>query len=368
MKSTGNGQTAINIPQVKPLDEIFQPIEKDLEDVKNTYQSILYNVAELNPWNITGMTTQSLINFLKKSSFSSVAVEMGKYLSGQHGKWLRPALTLLSANTFGCSINGLVEIATAMEIIHTATLLHDDVMDHAFTRRGMPTVAKQFGNSMSILMGDLLYTKAYTLLSDYGNIECQRHLSRATQEVCLGEITQNQGVQNYNFSEEWYLAVVEAKTASLMAACLKLGAVMVGAPEDSIKKIGEFGLAFGTAFQLQDDVLDLTASNSQIGKDVGNDMLNGKWTLPVINYIESRGDDCLAELRKEADVALKDRKVREIIGSIKENGSLDYAKGIAASYAEKAEDVLTQLDGNVVNDKFRDSLRELTRFVIHRDI
>ena len=368
MKSTSIGQAAITIPPAKSLAEIFQPIEVDLEQVRDTYLTILSNVAELNPWNVSGKTTQSLINFLKNSSFSPVAIEMGRYLSEQHGKWLRPALVLLSANTFGSPQNGLIEIATSMELIHTATLLHDDVIDQACTRRGMPTVAKQFGNSMSILMGDLLYTKAYTLLSDYGNIECQRQLSRATQEVCLGEITQNQGVQNIDYSEEWYLAVVEAKTASLMSACLKLGAVMAQASEASMEKIGEFGIAFGIAFQVQDDVLDLTASDSQLGKDVGNDILNGKWTLPIIHYVCTKGNSFLINIKDEVDPDIRSAKFKQLVASVKENGSLDYARQVAASYAARAESILDQLDGSVVNSQCRTSLRDLTHFIIQRDL
>ena len=344
----------------------MEPVVKDLVEVQAIYKSILNDVTTISPWKSKDPGTLSLFPYLQENQYPLVVEEMGKYLAGRHGKWIRPALVFIGSRAFGVPGKGVLEIATAMELIHTATLLHDDVIDKSDIRRGGPTLARKFGNSKSVLMGDLLYTKAHTLVAEYGSSDCQKELAYSMQKVCLGEITQDQEIPIEDCTEAWYLAVVEAKTAALMASCLVVGAMMSKAPNSIVEELRQFGLVFGIAFQIQDDILDLTGSEKDLGKDEGNDILNGKITLPIIHFVEKEGKEKFYSLLENGYGFLETKK--NVLEALKKSGSLDYAEKTALSFSEKAKSILMKLEGTTIDQRFLMALQDLTHFIICRNV
>src|SRR5512142_3022055 len=216
---------------------------------------------------------------------------IGQYLQTGGGKRLRPILVLLCGKMFGPATPGLIRIAAVMEMIHTATLVHDDVIDTAKTRRGRPSTNVIWGNHTSVLAGDWLYMQAFQVALRERNFRVLDILIALTQAMVEGELVQLERIGKIDVSEADYMELVDRKTAALFSACARLGSLAAGANDETETRLGEFAWNLGMAFQLVDDVLDFTSAESVLGKPVGNDLREGKVTLPLIYALQSASRD-----------------------------------------------------------------------------
>ncbi len=219
---------------------------------------------------------------LQVEAFDPAISPYADYALNGHGKHLRPALVALSANALGIVNDAHVTAAAIIEMVHLATLVHDDVMDEAEIRRGQLTLAANWGNDIAVLFGDCLFARALTLAAGFPTTEVCRSVATATNTVCSGEILQNQHRGDFQFTREKYFKVLEMKTAELFALSCDLSAFLSGATPEQRAALRQFGLAFGTAYQVYDDCVDLFGSESAAGKSLGTDLAKGKLTLPVL--------------------------------------------------------------------------------------
>lgn len=215
-------------------------------------------------------------------SEAALIPDLARHLVDSGGKRLRPLITLASARQFNCSGDGHIKLAAAVEFIHTATLLHDDVVDESMLRRGRPAANTLWGNKPSILVGDFLFSRAFQLMVEDGSLRVLEILSRASAVIAEGEVEQLTTANDLDTDEAAYLSVIRAKTAELFAAAAQIGAVVAERPADEETALRRFGMELGIAFQLIDDALDYSASQAALGKTVGDDFREGKITLPVI--------------------------------------------------------------------------------------
>src|SRR6266487_1520393 len=228
--------------------------------------------------------------------------EIGEYLRGGGGKRIRPALLLLSAKLFNYEGRGAVKLGAVMEIIHTATLVHDDIIDEAKTRRGRPAANTQWGNSKCVLAGDWLYMQAFKVAVQERNFRILDALIELTQQMVEGELLQMEKLGKLISLAE-HFDLIYRKTACLFSVCMRLGAILAGATPEQEEQVGRYGRDLGMAFQIVDDVLDLTASESVLGKPVASDLREGKVTMAVIHALEC----CSSEERSMIETVLKDR-------------------------------------------------------------
>ena len=262
--------------------------------------------------------------------------EIGEYLRNGGGKRIRPALLLLSAKLLDYQGQGAVRLGAVVEIIHTATLVHDDIIDEAKTRRGRPAANTQWGNSKCVLAGDWLYMQAFKLAVQERNFRILDTLIELTQKMVEGELLQMEKLGKLITAEE-HLDLIFRKTACLFSVCMRLGAILGGATAEQEAVLGKYGHDLGMAFQLVDDVLDLTASEDVLGKPVASDLREGKVTMAVIHALER----CSPEERGQIEKILRDRAFNgvthaDILGILQRYGSLDAATTLAAKYAESA--------------------------------
>jgi octaprenyl-diphosphate synthase len=279
----------------------------------------------------------------ERDTVSHVAAitEIGEYLRAGGGKRIRPALLLLSAKLFGYQGNGAVRLATVVEIIHTATLVHDDIIDEAQVRRGRPAANTKWGNSMCVLAGDWLYMQAFKIAVQERNYGIVDVLTELTQTMVEGELLQMEKLGK-PISIEEHLDLIYRKTACLFSVCMRVGAILGGATAQQEECLGQYGRDLGLAFQIVDDVLDLTASESVLGKPVASDLREGKATMSVIHALER----CTSLERRQIETILRDRAFNgvthaDILTILERYGSLDYASKEAARYAESARNALS---------------------------
>ncbi len=279
----------------------------------------------------------------ERDTVSHVAAitEIGEYLRAGGGKRIRPALLLLSAKLFGYQGNGAVRLATVVEIIHTATLVHDDIIDEAQVRRGRPAANTKWGNSMCVLAGDWLYMQAFKIAVQERNYGIVDVLTELTQTMVEGELLQMEKLGK-PISLEEHLDLIYRKTACLFSVCMRVGTILGGATAQQEECLGQYGRDLGLAFQIVDDVLDLTASESVLGKPVASDLREGKATMSVIHALER----CTAVERRQIETILRDRAFNgvthaDILTILERYGSLDYASKEAARYAESARNALS---------------------------
>ncbi|MBI3333453.1 MAG: polyprenyl synthetase family protein [Candidatus Omnitrophica bacterium] len=239
------------------LNEIYRPIQSQL----NATESLL--IREL-------------------SATNGLMGELTRHIARMPGKRIRPALALLGAGLMKRGNDNAVRLAAAVEMIHTATLLHDDVIDGASLRRGLSTLNAKWGDTLSVLSGDYIYSKAFCLLSELNNQKVLRLMSDTARTVCEGEVAQIQHQYDLNLSRSSYLAIIEAKTASLMGASAEAGALLAGATPKQAARLGVFGLNFGLAFQILDDTQDIVGDQEVLGKSLGTDLALGQLTLPLL--------------------------------------------------------------------------------------
>ncbi len=288
--------------------------------------------------------------------------QIAHYIISAGGKRIRPTLALLLANAHGYRGTHHHELAAIVEFIHTATLLHDDVVDESSLRRGRETANAMFGNAASVLVGDFLYSRAFQMMVAIGNMRVMQILADATNVIAEGEVLQLLNMHDPDVTEERYMQVIESKTAKLFEAAAELGALIAGAGEADIRSAAQYGRSLGTAFQLVDDVLDYSGNASEIGKNVGDDLREGKPTLPLI-YLIQHGTPTQRDLVRACIETGDEKHFDEILDAIKESGALDYTKQAAQRAAAQAETAISGL----VHTKFKDSLLQLCAFAVDRN-
>ena len=273
-----------------------------------------------------------------RDTVSSVRVisDIGEYLRAGGGKRIRPALLLLSSRLFGNGQRGAVQLGAVVEIIHTATLVHDDIIDEAQTRRGRAAANTQWGNSRCVLAGDWLYMQAFKIAVQQRNFRILDVLIDLTQMMVEGELLQMEKLGRLISLEE-HFDLIFRKTACLFSTCMRLGAILGGATPEQEEKLALYGRSTGMAFQIVDDVLDLTASEDILGKPVGSDLREGKVTMAVIHALER----CSPEEREKFQIVLDERAFRsvthrQVLDILNRYGSLDAALARASGFAEEA--------------------------------
>jgi len=267
---------------------------------------------------------------------------IGHYIVDAGGKRLRPLLALLAAKALDEADDQAVTFAAVVEFIHTATLLHDDVVDISTLRRGRPTANAHFGNASSVLVGDFIYTRAFQLMVQLANMELLNHMADTTNVIAEGEVLQLVRAGNPSITEAQYLEVIERKTAALFAAACKGPAILRGHPVEVQEAMENYGRHLGIAFQMIDDVLDYTGDPETTGKQVGDDLNEGKPTLPLI-YTMSAGSDDDSTLIKSALSNKSSEQLDEVIAAVKRSGGIDYTQDQAQMHRQYALSSLNHL-------------------------
>ena len=300
---------------------------------------------------------------LKKLHSEVVLVnQLGHYIVSSGGKRLRPALVVLSAGA--CNYQGDQHhmVAAIIEFIHTATLLHDDVVDSSELRRGKETANAMFGNEASVLVGDFLYSRAFQMMVEVGQMKVMEILSEATNVIAEGEVLQLLNCNDPDTTEARYMEVIHSKTAKLFEAASQLGAVLAGLPEEVERNMAAYGMHLGTAFQLIDDVLDYSASSEEMGKNVGDDLAEGKPTLPLIYAMQKGNEQQAAIVRKAIEEGGHDL-IEPVLEVIEATGAIAYTEAVARSEAKKAMEYLE----SVADSPYKNALMVLADFSVNRN-
>jgi octaprenyl-diphosphate synthase len=292
-----------------------------------------------------------------------VITEIGEYLREGGGKRIRPALLLLASKLFGYTGHSAVRLGAVVEIIHTATLVHDDIIDEAQTRRGRPAANTRWGNSKCVLAGDWLYMQAFKIALEERNFRVLDLLIGLTQQMVEGELLQMEKLGK-SIIEAEHLNLIFRKTACLFSVSMRLGALVGGATEEQEQALGDYGRNLGMAFQIIDDVLDLTASEEVLGKPVASDLREGKATMAVIHTLER----CTLEERMIIETILQERvfdKIQpaNVVAILNRYGSIDYAASEAADYATAARHALSGFP----ESEIKRALLWIPDFVLERD-
>ncbi|GAB2522567.1 polyprenyl synthetase family protein [Lysobacter humi (ex Lee et al. 2017)] len=290
--------------------------------------------------------------------------QVAEYIVGAGGKRLRPMLLLLAAGACGGpqAVDGRAhQLAAVVEFIHTATLLHDDVVDESDLRRGRRTANAVWGNAASVLVGDFLYSRSFQLMVELQRMEVMQILADTTNRIAEGEVLQLLHIRNPDTDEPAYLRVIERKTAVLFAAATRLGALLADADAARCEAFEAYGMALGYAFQIADDVLDYAADADALGKNLGDDLAEGKATLPLIHamaHSDAATSARLREIVEAGDAGALD----EVVAAIRRTGGLDYSRARAAEYADRAVAALAEMPSG----PYVDALRALARYAVDR--
>ena len=296
------------------------------------------------------------------SSDVALVNQVAEHIVAAGGKRLRPMLLLLAARTLGHGGADAHQLAAVIEFIHTATLLHDDVVDESDLRRGRKTANALFGNAPSVLVGDFLYSRSFQLMVELERVPVMKILADTTNAIAEGEVLQLLHIRNPDTDEAAYLKVIERKTAVLFAAATRIGALLADADEAIQQRMYDYGMALGYAFQIADDVLDYSADEAALGKHLGDDLAEGKATLPLIHAIQHSD----AAVRERLRIIVENGDIDampEVLAAIEATGGLDYSRRRAETYAAAAE---AALDGLEENDAIA-ALRGLARYAVRRD-
>ena len=275
--------------------------------------------------------------------------QISEHIIHSGGKRLRPMLHLLAAQAAGHAGSEPVTLAALIEFIHTSTLLHDDVVDESDLRRGRKTANALWGNAASVLVGDFLYSRSFQMMVDIDSMQVMRILADTTNRIAEGEVLQLLNIGNADTTERAYLDVVERKTAVLFAAATRLGAVLAELPPAQEEALARYGLDLGHAFQIADDVLDYVSDAGTLGKNIGDDLAEGKPTLPVIHAIAHGAPEQAASLRRAIEHGGLD-SLDNIVEAIHRSGAIDYARDRARSYAASAKAALEGLPPSPARD------------------
>ena len=309
-----------------------------------------------------GMTA---VNALIRQRLASDVVlinQIAEHIVGGGGKRLRPMLVLLAAQAAAYRGRDHVLLAAVVEFIHTATLLHDDVVDESDLRRGRKTANALWGNAASVLVGDFLYSRAFQMMVEADQMRVMQILADATNRIAEGEVLQLLNIHNPDVDEAAYLRVIERKTAVLFAAATRLGGLLGGLPAAEEEALAAYGLNLGFAFQIADDVLDYVSDAGTLGKNIGDDLAEGKATLPLIFAIERAAPEQAASLRRAIETGGLD-SLDNIVAAIRDSGAIERALGKAQSYADAANAALDALPASDA----RDALRVLAEYALKRN-
>jgi octaprenyl-diphosphate synthase len=333
---------------VVPLEEARDPAAK---------------LAPLLSLTAEGMVRVNRIILDKAGSNVELIPELARHLIDSGGKRLRPMLTLASARLCGYDGDGHVLLASSVEFMHTATLLHDDVVDESALRRGKPTARLVWGNQASVLVGDFLLGQAFKMMVDVGSLKCLRILSNAAAVIAEGEVMQLSAAKNTATTEDDYLAVIDAKTAALFSAASEVGAAVCDRPASEQAALRSYGRNLGLAFQLVDDALDYSGEQARLGKSVGDDFREGKITLPVVLAYRRGTDKERGFWRRTLEEgAIKDGDLETAIGMMTKHGALGDTIGRARHYGGIARDALEIFpDG-----RYREALMDVVEFCVGR--
>jgi octaprenyl-diphosphate synthase len=271
--------------------------------------------------------------------------QVSRYIISSGGKRLRPALLLLVCRALGYRGEQRFNLAAVVEFIHTATLLHDDVVDESTMRRGRATANEHFGNPASVLVGDFLYSRAFQMMLDARDMRVMEILADATNVIAEGEVMQLMNMHDPNLDEAAYVQVIRSKTAKLFEASARLGAVLAGASPAVEQACAEYGQAVGTAFQVIDDVLDYAGTAEELGKNLGDDLREGKVTLPLIAAMRRGSDEQRALIRRAVETGDL-AELEHVVEIVRATGALDVAHDAAAAEARRAMSAATQLPAN----------------------
>ena len=288
--------------------------------------------------------------------------QVSEYIIHSGGKRLRPALVVLSARAMGHTGNQHHELAAVVEFIHTATLLHDDVVDASNLRRGRDTANALFGNAASVLVGDFLYSRAFQMMVSLHSMRIMEVLSDATNVIAEGEVLQLMNCNDPDIDEAAYLRVIRYKTAKLFEAAGRLGAIVQDAPREQEDALGDYGMHLGTAFQIIDDVLDYSGTSEVIGKNVGDDLAEGKPTLPLL-FAMRHGTQEQAEIIRNAILQGDSSQFDEILTIVQNTGALDHARQQAEAEAALAINALMAIP----DSQYKTALLELSAFAVSRE-
>ncbi|MDG4550730.1 MAG: octaprenyl diphosphate synthase [Candidatus Contendobacter sp.] len=300
---------------------------------------------------------------IRRQLHSDVALidQLAGYIIGGGGKRLRPVAVLLAAQACGYAGDAHIAAAAIVEFIHTATLLHDDVVDESSLRRGRETANAIWGNQASVLVGDFLYSRSFQMMVDIGSLRLMDIMADTTNTIAEGEVMQLLNCHDPDTTEERYMAVIHCKTAKLFEAAAQLGAVLAGQPMDVELALGRYGLHLGTAFQLIDDVLDYRASSAELGKNIGDDLAEGKPTLPLIHAMRYGTPEEGRIIRAAIEHGGLEQ-LDLVTRTIESTGALDYTERLASEQAERAIAELAVLPDSPA----RDALIGLAQFAVSR--
>lgn len=342
------------------LTRIWEPIVDEMTAVGELYRESVLSSAERN--HIHQILSAEGGDFVPEEFRVEVVDRISHHFLQAEGKWIRAGLVLLSAHAFGTRGVPVQQVAVAVELIHLATLTHDDIIDQATTRRGQVSVCQGWGNSIAVLIGDFLFSKAFRLMLDSGCIPSQKALAVATGQMCLGEIKQLRHVHRFLTSETQYLETIEYKTGSLMAAATESGGELAGCGPRITEPLSRIGHDIGMAFQIVDDILDYTSSLPTMGKEHGGDLRNGKLTLPLIHLLQRR-PEMLALVR---DDHCTPDAIEQLKTEMYNQGSFQYSYDLARRYIQRARAELLTLRDWCKQRNGVDRLHDLTELILTR--
>ncbi|MCP4582505.1 MAG: polyprenyl synthetase family protein [candidate division Zixibacteria bacterium] len=292
---------------------------------------------------------------------SEFIFQITDHLFSRTGKRLRPGLIFLSAGH--SDKPALVYASVAIELIHVATLLHDDVIDQSDKRRGIETVNHRWNNLVSVLMGDYLFAKSFKLLVDSGSTKLLDRFSQATQRVSIGELNQVYATGNFDLAENTYINIIADKTAALFACACEAGAICNGGDEIKEKALREFGENLGIAFQITDDLLDIIGESTKTGKQLGSDIREGWTTLPLIYALRNGGNYYKDQLVKLYKQGFSQGEFDNVVKFVREAGGIDYADTQARKYSERAKEAVAGISGL----DYKENLIQLADFAVARE-
>ena len=289
--------------------------------------------------------------------------KMASYIINSGGKRLRPLLALLCARACGYSGDKHALVAAIIEFIHTATLLHDDVVDESSLRRGHETANSIWGNESSVLVGDFVFSRSFEMMVDVGEMRVMEILAHASNTIAEGEVMQLLNCNDPDTTEDRYMTVIQSKTAKLFEAACQLGALLAKQPQETERACAAYGIHIGTAFQLKDDVLDYQSSADEMGKNLGDDLAEGKPTLPLI-YALKNSNGSTAEIIRKAIINGGKQHMNEVLAAIESTNAITYTENAAIKQAQAAKQIIEILP----NNKYRNALVDLTEFAISRTL
>jgi octaprenyl-diphosphate synthase len=331
--------TAQKLPVTADLAQIFEPIREDLDRVEQEFERRIQSRVALIP-------------------------EMGKYIQKSGGKRVRPAVLLMAARLAGYTGDKAVLNASVVEFIHTATLVHDDIIDGADVRRGRLAVHSRWGNDITVLLGDYLYIKSMGMALTQDSLEIVRLLCEVTLRMIEGELYQLTKTGDVDITEDEHFEIIKRKTAHLFGGCAQIGGLLGSVTEQQEHALRDFGFNLGIAFQLVDDLLDYTADENSLGKPVGGDLREGKVTLPIIYLLQRGGDDADRLIRSVvSDRAVTKEQWRDIVRLLREHRTPDLAYAKARDFAARAKSALDVFPPS----REKDALLALADYVLSRD-